>query len=84
MVILAAKSTDAHFGVAERGFSFVGAGGVGEHSSWFLELRLCGGFVFAVVKSSGIQRKSNSGVDHFCVWFPLFKGPVFLRARPAS
>lgn len=28
-------------------------------------------------KSSGTKYESKGGVDHFCVWFPLFKGPVF-------
>ena len=67
MVILAAKSTDAHFEEAKRGFQLCGGG-------WFGELCLCGGFVSVVVKAFGAKCEFNRGVDHFCVWFPLFKG----------
>ena len=50
MVILAAKSTDAH---EAEGFSCVGFGRVGGRLSEFWESCLCGGFVSVVVVWQG-------------------------------
>ena len=78
MIIPAAKSTNAHFENAKRGLELcvwadrVGGRWVGSGSYICAEDSSLLSF-----KSCGTKCESKSGVDHFCVWFPLFKGSAF-------
>lgn len=77
MVILAAKSTDAHLEEAKRGFQPC-EGGQGWWSfGRFWRLCLRGGFVSVVVKSCGAKCKSNLALMISVSGFHFSKGPPF-------
>ncbi len=58
----------------------MGPGRVGGRLDGFSELRLFGGFVSVVVESCSTKCKFNNGIDHLCVWFPLFVDVVVSRS----
>lgn len=58
----------------------MGPGRVGGRLDGFSELRLFGGFVSVVVESCSTKCKLNNGIDHLCVWSPLFVDVVVSRS----